>query len=86
MESGTPKPTRAERRAARRAARRNRRRILQTALHRVVATFGVIGIGAALGAILDSQDVDGWIIGFAVAVETVLLTVLVWIARERERA
>ena len=57
---------------------------LQTKVHRLVATLGVIGIGAALGAILDSQDVDGWIIGFAVSVETLLLTALVWSAGERE--
>ena len=84
MESGAHKPSRAERREARRAARRGLRLGLQTKVHRLVATLGVIGIGAALGAILDSQNVDGWIIGFAVSVETLLLTALVWSAGERE--
>ena len=84
MESGAQKPSRAERREARRAARRGLWLGLQTKVHRLVATLGVIGIGAALGAILDSQDVDGWIIGFAVSVETLLLTALVWSAGERE--
>ena len=33
---------------------------------RVVATGGVIGVGVALGAILASSDVQGWIIGLVV--------------------
>ena len=71
-----------ERHQEQRPARRRRRVAFETALHRLVATIGVIGVGVALGAVLASQDVAGWIIGLVVSVESVLLTGLLWSPRE----
>jgi hypothetical protein len=62
--------------------KRRRRVAFETVLQRVVATIGVIGVGVALGAVLASQDVAGWIIGLVVSVESVLLTGLLWSPRE----
>jgi hypothetical protein len=64
------------------AARRRRRAAFETVFQRVVATIGVIGVGVALGAILSSQDVAGWIIGLVVSLESVVLTGLLWSPRE----
>ena len=40
---------------------------------RLLGWLGIFGLGAGLGAILDWQDVTGWIIGLAVAGATVTL-------------
>lgn len=62
---------------------RNRRRLkLESLLMRAVATGGVVGVGVALGAILVSQEVQGWIVGFAVALVSVVLSALLWSSRE----
>ncbi len=61
---------------------RQRRPPLESAFVRVVATGGVVGIGVALGAILASQHVAGWIIGLAVAVVSVLVSAVLWSSRE----
>jgi len=49
---------------------------------RVVATGGIIGIAAILGAVLVSQDVAGWIVGLAVGVTSVTLAALLWSSRQ----
>jgi hypothetical protein len=54
---------------------------LESAFVRVVATGGVIGIGVALGAILTSQHVAGWITGLAVATVSVLISAVLWSSR-----
>jgi protein-S-isoprenylcysteine O-methyltransferase Ste14 len=54
---------------------------LESAFVRVVATCGVIAIGVALGAILRSQDVAGWIIGLVVAIVSVILSAVLWSSR-----
>ena len=59
-------------------ARRRRRTAIETGLQRLVAIGGVIGVGVALGAVLASQDVAGWIIGLVVSLESVILTGLIW--------
>jgi hypothetical protein len=64
------------------AGRRRRRAAFETVFQRMVATIGVIGVGVALGAILSSQDVAGWIIGLVVSLESVVLTGLLWSPRE----
>jgi hypothetical protein len=73
-----------ERSETRTATRRHRRLVFETVLQRLVATLGVIGVGVALGALLASQHVAGWIIGLVVSVESVLLTGLLWSSREPE--
>ncbi len=54
---------------------------LESAFVRVVATGGVVGIGAALGAILVSQNVAGWITGLVVAIVSVVLSAILWSSR-----
>ena len=49
---------------------------------RVVATGGVIGIGVAIGAILASSDVQGWIIGLVVSIVSVVLAGILWSSRQ----
>ena len=63
--------------------RRGRRRYgAERVFMRVVATGGVIGIGVALGAILASSDVQGWIIGLVVAIVSVVLSAVLWSSRQ----
>jgi len=54
---------------------------LESVFVRTVATGGVIGIGVALGAILSSQNVAGWIIGLVVALVSVLVSAVLWSSR-----
>jgi len=60
---------------------RRERPPLESAFVRVVATGGVVGIGVALGAILGSQNVQGWIIGLAVALVSVIVSAILWSSR-----
>ena len=63
--------------------RRGRRRYgAERVFMRVVATGGVIGIGVALGAILASSNVQGWIIGLVVAIISVVLSAVLWSSRQ----
>jgi hypothetical protein len=54
----------------------------ERALIRLVATTGIIGIGVAIGAILVSQKVHGWIVGLVVAVVTVVLSTILTSSRQ----
>jgi protein-S-isoprenylcysteine O-methyltransferase Ste14 len=54
---------------------------LESLFVRIVATGGIIGIGVALAAILDWQDVAAWIIGIVVSTVSVLLAALLWSSR-----
>lgn len=60
---------------------RAKRTPLESAFVRVVSTCGVIGIGVALGAILTSQHVAGWIIGLVVALVSVIISAVLWSSR-----
>ena len=60
---------------------RRERPPLESVFVRVVATCGVIGIGVALGAILSSQHVAGWIVGLVVAIVSVLISAVLWSSR-----
>jgi hypothetical protein len=63
--------------------RRGRRRLgVERVLMRLVATGGIIGIGVALGAILASSNVQGWIIGLVVAIVSVVLSGVLWSSRQ----
>lgn len=57
------------------------RRTFESALARIVATAGIVGIGTAFGAILIAADVAGWISGLVVSVVTVTLAALLWQSR-----
>jgi protein-S-isoprenylcysteine O-methyltransferase Ste14 len=54
---------------------------VESAFVRVVATCGVVAIGVALGAILNSQNVAGWIMGLVVALVSVILSAILWSSR-----
>ena len=54
---------------------------IESVVVRLVATAGVVGIGTALGAILSSSGVTGWIIGLAVSAVCVVLAALLWRSR-----
>lgn len=56
---------------------------LESLLVRVLLTIGIVAIGVALGAILVSQDVAGWITGLVVAGVSVLLSSILWSSRRR---
>ena len=63
--------------------RRGRRRLgIERVLMRLVATGGIVGIGVALGAILASSNVQGWIIGLVVALVSVILSAVLWSSRQ----
>ena len=62
---------------------RQRRRFgLERVLARIIATCGIVGIGVALGAILVSSHVQGWIVGLVVAGVSVLLSGILWSSRQ----
>ncbi len=60
---------------------RRRRLPLETALMRVVATGGIIGIGVVISAIMTSEHSNGWLIGLVVSTVTVVLAALLWSSR-----
>ena len=62
--------------------RERRRTKLERGTMRLVATGGIIGIAVALGAVLVSQDVAGWIVGLVIGVTTVLLAATLWSSRQ----
>jgi protein-S-isoprenylcysteine O-methyltransferase Ste14 len=61
--------------------RERRRSRIESAFMRLIATSGIVGIGVALGAILTSQDVAGWIIGLVISLVTVVLAAILWSSR-----
>jgi hypothetical protein len=59
-----------------------RRAGLESVFVRVIATAGVVGVGAALGAILVANDVAGWIVGLVVSTVCVLFAAVLWRSRQ----
>jgi tetrahydromethanopterin S-methyltransferase subunit F len=55
---------------------RGPRSAIERGLGRLVATAGIIGIGAGLGALLASNKVQGWITGLVIAVVSIVLVTL----------
>lgn len=78
QESGQP----AESRGNMLPGRRGRRFVAERVLVRLVATAGIVGIGALLGAILASSKVQGWIMGLVIAGVSVVLSALLWSSRQ----
>ncbi len=62
--------------------RGSRRFAVERLIVRIIATCGIVGIGVALGAILASSKVQGWIIGLVVALVSVILSAILWSSRE----
>jgi uncharacterized membrane protein len=63
-------------------ARERRRTKVERGFMRLVATGGIIGIAVALGAILSSQNVAGWIAGLVIGLTSVILAALLWSSRQ----
>ena len=62
--------------------RSRRRTKLERASLRTLATGGIIGIATALGAVLVSNDVAGWIVGLTVGLTSVILAAVLWSSRQ----
>jgi hypothetical protein len=62
--------------------RERRRSKVERGAMRVVATGGIIGIAAVVGAVRVGQDVAGWIVGLAVGLTSVILAALLWSSRQ----
>jgi hypothetical protein len=63
-------------------ARERRPLRVERLLMRLIATCGIVGIGVALGAILASSKVEGWITGLVVAIVSVVLSAILWSSRQ----
>lgn len=63
-------------------ARTRRRTGFERVSMRILATGGIIGIAVALGAILVSKSVDGWIVGLVVGLTSVTLAAVLWSSRQ----
>jgi hypothetical protein len=61
--------------------RRRKRLPLEAPLMRIVATAGIVAIGVAIAAIMDSQDSQGWLIGLVVSLVSLVLAALLWSSR-----
>lgn len=57
------------------------RRQPESALARLVATAGIVGIGTAVGAILGAADVETWLVALIVATLSVVLAAILWRSR-----
>lgn len=57
------------------------RAVVESVVVRIVATAGVIGIGTAVGAILDASNVAGWIAALVVSAVSVVLAAVLWRSR-----
>jgi len=62
--------------------RDRRRTTFERVSMRVLATGGIIGIAVALGAILVSKHVDGWIVGLTIGLTSVTLAAVLWSSRQ----
>jgi hypothetical protein len=63
-------------------ARGRRRSGAERLLVRVVATAGIVGIGVVIAAIMASSKTQGWIIGLAVSIVSVVLSAILWSSRQ----
>jgi hypothetical protein len=54
---------------------------LEAPLMRLVASAGIVGIGAAIAAIMTSQHSDGWLIGLVVSIVSLVLAAVLWSSR-----
>jgi hypothetical protein len=62
--------------------RRHRRSWFERMSMRILATGGIIGVDVALGAILTSNHVHGWIVGLVVGLVSVVLAAILWSSRQ----
>jgi hypothetical protein len=62
--------------------RERRRTKVERGFMRLIATGGIVGLCTAIGAILVSQDVAGWIVGLVVSLVSVVLAAMLWSSRQ----
>ena len=62
--------------------RERRRTWVERGAMRGIATFGIVGIGVVLGAVLGGQNVAGWIVGLVVSAVSMILAALLWSSRQ----
>jgi hypothetical protein len=62
--------------------RERRRSPVERLFVRIIATGGVIAIGVAIGAIMASSNVQGWIVGLVISGVTVVLSAILWSSRQ----
>jgi hypothetical protein len=60
---------------------RERRSLPERLLVRLIATFGIIGIGVVISAIMVSSNDQGWIVGLVVSAVSVVLAAVLWSSR-----
>ena len=48
---------------------------------RLIATAGIVGIGTALGAIVEAVGAAGWVVGLVVSLVSVVLAAILWRSR-----
>jgi hypothetical protein len=63
-------------------ARARRGTTVERASMRVIATAGIVGIATAVGAVVDSQDVAGWITALVASAISVILAAVLWSSRQ----
>ncbi len=69
-----------------RAQRGRARDRAESAVVRIIATCGGVGIVTAVAAILGSQDVSAWLIGLISSLLTLLLVALLWVRTPARRS
>ena len=57
------------------------RRQPESALVRLVATAGIVGIGTAIGAGMGAADVETWLVALVVSALSVVLAAILWRSR-----
>jgi hypothetical protein len=57
------------------------RRRVESAFVRTIATLGIVAVGTAVAAILDTTGVAGWISGLVVSMLSVVLAAVLWRSR-----
>jgi len=75
-------PTKGRRRGGRNMLpERDRRSPPERLLVRLIATCGIVAIGVAIAAIMQSSHSHGWLIGLVVAIVSVVLAAVLWSSR-----
>ena len=60
---------------------RRGRPIVERLLVRLIATAGIVGVGAAIAAIMVSSNSQGWVVGLVVSIVSVVLAAILWSSR-----
>ncbi|HEY2635868.1 MAG TPA: hypothetical protein VGI54_00650 [Solirubrobacteraceae bacterium] len=60
---------------------RSRRSAFESVFMRLIATAGIVGVGVAVAAIMESSDAQGWIIGLVVSLLCVVMAAVLWSSR-----